>query len=165
MHWWGLHHWQTTSLHYAIHHPHIFVLCPHTLSFALTPCPLPSHPVLCPHTLSFALTPSPFPSHPVLCPHTLSFSLIPLSFTLERPMSAAPHHPSQPFDCHCGHPTRVPRGWGASWNTQRGGREERVGNVQRRGRCMWWHGWGGGWTTCERGDGGQHGMDGQEGNM
>src|SRR6266481_5296874 len=44
MHWWGLHHWRTTSLHYANHHPHVFVLCPHTLSFALTPCPLPSSP-------------------------------------------------------------------------------------------------------------------------
>src|SRR6266481_2457111 len=49
-------------------------------------CPLPSHPVLCPHTLSFALTPCPLPSHPVLCPHTLSFALTPSSFTLERPM-------------------------------------------------------------------------------
>src|SRR6266481_2840851 len=149
MHWWGLHHWRTTSLHYAIHHPHVFVLCPHTLSFSLTPCPLPSHPVLCPHTLSFALTLCPLPSHPVLCPHTLSFALIPSSFTLERPMSAAPHHPSQPFDSHCGHPTWVPRGWGMSWNTQCGGREERMGDVQRRRRYRWWHGWGGGWTTCE----------------
>src|SRR6266481_1900446 len=65
------------SLHYAIHHPHVFVLCPRTLSFAL----------------------------------------IPLSFTLERPMSVAPHHLSWPFDSHCGHPTWVPRGQGMSWNT------------------------------------------------
>src|SRR6266481_6084051 len=113
------------SLHYAIHHPHVFVLCPHALSFAL----------------------------------------IPSSFALERPMLVAPHHLSRPFDGHCGHPTRVPRGRGASWNTRHGGREEHVGDVRRRGRCVWWHGWVGGWTMCEQGDGGWHGMDGWEGDM
>src|SRR6266481_4512817 len=77
------------------------VLCPHTLSFALTPCPLPSHPVLCPHTLSFALTPCPLPSHPVLCPHTLSFTLTPC------PLPSSSRHSPLKGPCWWPHTTRL----------------------------------------------------------